>query len=347
MVNLGGGLLTAFPDERVLRPALEHLEVLATVEIIANETTALSTHVLPTKDQLERADINLWDFLSPRVAGLYSPAVVEPVGDRRSSWWVLSELGRRLGYDLAAELPPDDQPASDDVLLAAQAVRARCTFEDLVDNGYIETAHELPAQWIEDYLEELGGWRLAPAQLVAQLAALGTPSTLCLVPRRQKRHVNSQFTFLGDGPEVLLHPDDAASAGGRRWTPVIVRTASGELVGTARVDTGMRRGAVSVPHGHEDANVKPADGPHSGGPADGYGALLGRAGEPASPHRSAAGGRAVDMMSLVCAIEGRPSYRRRSGRRSRSPARRGHWRGTRRRWRRPRAAPPARAAACT
>ncbi len=36
---------------------------------------------------------------------------------------------------------------------------------------------------------------------------------------------------------------------------VIVRSASGELAGTARVDPGMRRGAVSVPHGHEHANV--------------------------------------------------------------------------------------------
>jgi anaerobic selenocysteine-containing dehydrogenase len=73
VLNLGGGLLTAFPDERAMRQALAQLDVLATTEIIENETTALSTHVLPTKDQLERADINLWDFLSPRVAGMYSP----------------------------------------------------------------------------------------------------------------------------------------------------------------------------------------------------------------------------------------------------------------------------------
>jgi len=58
--------------------------VLATIEIIGNETTALSTHVLPTKDQLERADITLWDTLTPRVAVQHTPAVVDPVGDTNS-----------------------------------------------------------------------------------------------------------------------------------------------------------------------------------------------------------------------------------------------------------------------
>ena len=91
--------------------------------------------------------------------------------------------------------------------------------------------------------------------LVAQLATLRPPGPLCLVPRRQKRHVNSQLTFLGDAPEVLLHPDDAAAAGLADGQAVIVRSGTGELSGTARVDPGMRRGAVSVPHGYEGANV--------------------------------------------------------------------------------------------
>jgi anaerobic selenocysteine-containing dehydrogenase len=255
VLNLGGGLLTAFPDEHVLRPALAQLDVLATVDIIANQTTELSTHVLPTKDQLERADVTLWDFMSPRVAAQYSPAVVEPVGERRSAWWVLAELGRRLGHEPGGPLPADDGPESDDVMLARQAARARCTFADLAGRRYVDTGYQLPAQWVEDHVGRLGGWRLAPPQLVAQLAALDDPASLCLVPRRQKRHLNSQLTFLGDAPEVLLHPDDAAAAGVTDGEPVIVRSASGELTGIARVDRGMRHGAVSVPHGHPDANV--------------------------------------------------------------------------------------------
>jgi formylmethanofuran dehydrogenase subunit D len=37
--------------------------------------------------------------------------------------------------------------------------------------------------------------------------------------------------------------------------PVVVRTDRGELTGRAKVDTAIRRGVVSVPHGHHAANV--------------------------------------------------------------------------------------------
>ena len=69
VLNFGGHLLTAFPDANTLEPALRELDVFATIEIIANDTTAISTHVLPTKDQLERADVTLWDFLEPASRG--------------------------------------------------------------------------------------------------------------------------------------------------------------------------------------------------------------------------------------------------------------------------------------
>ena len=36
---------------------------------------------------------------------------------------------------------------------------------------------------------------------------------------------------------------------------VVVRSAHGELTGIAHVDPSIRSGAVSVPHGHQGANV--------------------------------------------------------------------------------------------
>jgi anaerobic selenocysteine-containing dehydrogenase len=248
-LNLGGSLITAFPNAASLVPALRKLDVLATTEILPNETTALSTHVLPTKDQLERPDVTLWDILAPRVSAQHTSAVVDPVGERRSLWWVLAELGRRLGHELA------DTSATDEAMLARVSAGARCSYDELTANGWAEAPRDLPAPWVERHVEQMGGWRLAPRLLIDQLDALREPAALVLVPRRQMRRLNSQLDFLGAAAEVIIHPDDAAAAGLSNDQPLIVRSAHGEITGVAKVDPSIRRGAVSVPHGHAGANV--------------------------------------------------------------------------------------------
>ena len=161
----------------MLADALQGLDVLATLEIMPTEITAISTHVLPAKDQLERADVTLWDILSTRVSAQYTPAVVSPAAERRSTWWILAELGQRLGYSLADTADPDD----DDRMLAQMMGRARSTFAELVTDGYVEATRELPAAWVEAHLDRLGGWRLAPQALIDQLDALTAPEPLVLV----------------------------------------------------------------------------------------------------------------------------------------------------------------------
>ena len=248
-LNLGGSLLTAFPDAGSLLPALEKLDVLATTEILPNETTAISTHVLPTKGQLERPDVTLWDILSPRVSAQHTDALITPVGQRRSMWWVLAEIGRRLGHELA------DTDASDEAMLAQVSSGGRAPYDELVTNGWAEADRELPAPWVDRHIERLGGWRLAPQVLVDQLNALQEPAQLVLVPRRQMRRLNAQLAFLGAVAAIVVHPDDAAAAGVSDDQRLIVRSEHGELTGVARVDASVRRGAVSVPHGHASANV--------------------------------------------------------------------------------------------
>jgi anaerobic selenocysteine-containing dehydrogenase len=113
----------------------------------------------------------------------------------------------------------------------------------------------LPAPWVDRYLDQSGGWRLAPQLLVDQLAALEPPPPLVLIPRRQPRKLNAALDFLGETAAVILHPDDAGEAGVIDGQPVVVRTSRGQLTGTAKVDPAIRRGVVSIPHGHHGANV--------------------------------------------------------------------------------------------
>ena len=67
--------------------------------------------------------------------------------------------------------------------------------------------------------------------------------------------LNAQLEFLGEAAEIVVHPNDAAAAGVSDEQRLIVRSALGKLTGVARVDASVRRGAVSVPHGHAGANV--------------------------------------------------------------------------------------------
>jgi len=248
-LNLGGSILASFPDFNVMEPALRSLDLLATTEIIANPTTAISTHVLPTKDQLEREDVTLWDFLVPSVSAQHTPAVVEPVGERRSAWWVLAEIGRRLGHNLA------DADATDEQMLANTMAAARCSFEEVAATGFVEAPFEVPAGWVERYLDAAGGWRLAPQLLVDQLADLEPPAPLVLIPRRQPKKLNAALDFLGEAATVQLHPEDASTSSVVDGQQVVVRSERGQLTGIAKIDPAIRRGVVAIPHGHYGANV--------------------------------------------------------------------------------------------
>ena len=147
------------PETGKLIPALQNLEVFATTEIINNETTELATHVLPTKDPLERPDITIHDVLSSRVSVQYSPAVVKPVGERRSMWWVFAELGRRLGYDLGSLGDPDT--STDDDVLAVLLAGARTKYDEVAATGWAEVpkSYRRRGSTITSSGWAAGGWR--------------------------------------------------------------------------------------------------------------------------------------------------------------------------------------------
>jgi len=264
LMNFGGRLLLTFPDTNVLTAALEKLELNVATEVVANETTPLCTHVLPTKDAVERAEFTRWDTLAWNVSLQYTPALVQPLGERRSAWWAISQIMRRARLPVPEYVPESDrEEGADELMLARQFGRARCGFDQLKAKRYVEFPHELSAPWVDAHFERIGGWRLAPARIVAQWdemrradeAQLGRPRPLCYTPRRQRRKLNAQLGFLGEPADIMLHPDDAAARGIADGQRVRVHTDRGEIVLAAKVDARMRKGVTSIPHGHAGANV--------------------------------------------------------------------------------------------
>nr|WP_317928951.1 molybdopterin-dependent oxidoreductase [Halioxenophilus sp. WMMB6] len=264
LLNFGGRLLRGFPDTNELSQTLGELELNVTVDILNNETTAYSTHVLPTKDAIERPEFTRWDTLAWNLSLQYSEALVKPLGERRSAWWVIAEIMRRSGMPVAEHVPVDDRTAgADETMLAHMMGSARCSFEELKKARYVELPMEFPARWLDNHIERIGGWRLVPEKLLQQWqqiystdkAQLGQPKPLCFSSRRQRRKFNAQLDFLGAEADMLIHPIDAAAYNIGDGQKVRVSNDKGAIELIARIDTGMRAGVVSIPHGHLEANI--------------------------------------------------------------------------------------------
>jgi anaerobic selenocysteine-containing dehydrogenase len=262
--NFGGSMLRSFPDTNALRAALPKLDLHVNTEIVHNELTPFCTHVLPTKDAVERAEFTRWDTLAWNASLQYTPPLVEPMGERRSAWWVLSQFMRRAGMPVPSHIPDDDRrEGADEFMLSTMMAHARCGFEELKAKRYVEFPMEFPAPWIDRHFERIGGWKLAPPELLAQWtekraadeAASGKPKPLCYSPRRQRKKFNAQLCFLGEPAEIILHPETASAHGIADGQKVRVHNKSGEIVMRAKIDPGMRKGVGSIPHGHLHANV--------------------------------------------------------------------------------------------
>ena len=228
------------------------------LDVVATDTTALATHVLPVTGQLERADLTLGiDQFTATLSTQYTPAVVAPSGERRAAWRVLAELAERLGRSVLPEGLSADT-CTDDDLLRPIADRSRGSWAELVDERVAVAAPVYG--WVTGGVLPNGRWRLAPPLLVEQFSALAAaePAPLALVPRRQVRHLNSQLTTgiaRADPPTVLLNAADADRLGVADGDPIVVSSAHGAVHATATVTDELRRGAVSVPHGLGEPNV--------------------------------------------------------------------------------------------
>jgi anaerobic selenocysteine-containing dehydrogenase len=259
LLVFGGNLLTALPEPGRLGRALATLEALAVVDIVDTQTTALASHVLPSTGQLERADLPyLTDTYAAETWTQATPRVVPPAAERRPGWWIFAELGNRLGIDTRAWTTgkAGDKELADEDFLGPLLAGGPVTLDELKSGA--PRVVEPGTGWVRRGVASAGGWDLAPTVLARRLAEVRPPSRdeLVLVPRRQLRQQNSQLTRTGtaDGrreePLLLIHPADAEARGIETGRLVEVDGANGALRAVAVLDPDMRRGIVSIPHGH-------------------------------------------------------------------------------------------------
>jgi anaerobic selenocysteine-containing dehydrogenase len=263
LVVIGGNPLRALPDPGRLRAALAGLDVLLVADVAHSELVDLATHVWPCTGALERADVPLFmETIGCQVASQQTDAVLPPRAERRPMWWAFAQLAQRLGVRaLPRGMDPDE--VTEDQLLADAARFARVPYEQLKAAPSAVVWARAHFGWIDGTVLAGRRWDAAPAPLVAQLgahaAAEGSAADrgLLLLPRRQRRHLNSYLADqpAGDAPVVLVHPLDAAAAGIADGDVVRVSSDSGAVEAQACLTDGVMRGAVSVPHGFAAPSV--------------------------------------------------------------------------------------------
>lgn len=249
-INLSGHMLTCMPDAERFRSALEKLEVLATVEILDNTIANFSTHALPAKDQLERCDVSLAvDPSFSEIGAQFSPAVVPARGEVRSYWWILTELGKRMGMDFFPGVDPDTMTDRDVVDMIAGGGRVPI---DTGGEANYTLAQERMFGWILDLADQMGGFRLAPQPLVDQLATMQPPASLMLISRRQiKQHNSRKVDDRKEIPAIYISPHDARERQLSDGDTATLRGQHGEITGRIKIDATLSPGALNVPHGWE------------------------------------------------------------------------------------------------
>jgi anaerobic selenocysteine-containing dehydrogenase len=257
MAVFGGNLEVCLPETARSYEALKQLEVLAVFDVTQTRTTDIATHVLPTKSQLERSDMTfVTDTSFPLLVTQYTPALIEPLGQRKAFWWIVGQLGQRMGIDFFPGL--DLESATDDTFLEYILASSEVDFAGLKEKRLIVDPPVIG--WVQRFVDEkIGGWRLAPKLLAEQLRDLEVretddgPDSLILIPRRQKFHENSKLIDLRDPPQVFMNSQDARTAGVEEGALVRVRSVNGEVQRPLKIDDTLRVGCINVPHGWSDA----------------------------------------------------------------------------------------------
>jgi anaerobic selenocysteine-containing dehydrogenase len=256
----GGNPMTAFPQPDRLGRALDQLEVLAVWDIVPSATAERATHLFPSPDPLERADLIAPVHLS-MVYAQYTPPVVPARADRRPMWWSLAKVGQAMGVSVLPEGAEPDA-VSDEQLFNFMVAGTPVSWEQLREAEGRPVPFDREDRWVERTVLPAGRWNLAPPLLLDRLEpALARPRhPLVLGNRREVQHTNSTMAWgVGDGPApepyLYINPIDADSSGITAGALVEVRTPHGVVRATARLEEGLSPGTVTIPHGFSEPNV--------------------------------------------------------------------------------------------
>jgi len=275
LIVSGGNPVVAFPDQVKTEAALDALELLVVIDPRMTPTARRAHYVIAPRLELERADVpHIMDSRFPAPYSNYTPAVLDSDDDLLCEWEVFAGIAARNGTEI--ELPGGRVPHAggvldagldDDAILDLVYANARLPMEEIRTNrGVIH--HERRVVVVEAGADDVARFALAPAEVVAELAAvLGESSgaevldgyvaerfPFRLVSRRMKHVVNSlgpelpALGRIGTTNPAYMHPDDLERLGVADGALVLIESPHGAVVGVAAAADDVKAGVVSMSH---------------------------------------------------------------------------------------------------
>ncbi len=265
-----------------LAEALDHLDLLVSIDIYVSETGARADYVLPATDMLERSDYPVaWAGLQVTEHAQWTPAVVAPAAERRPEWQIFSDLAvacgaPALGSSVCNTLPRVNrwlarrgrrQITPDTFLALLLRTGGKVSMADLRRHPRGVLLPETPAgSFLSGRVPTIDGRvHLAPPELLADLrrveaaeadhlARAADLESLVLIGRRERRSHNS---WMHNNPGIrqpesntaLLHPADAGRRGISDDDLIEVVGAAGTIRLPVKLTDTVREGVVVVPHG--------------------------------------------------------------------------------------------------
>ena len=254
LLLLGGNPLSCAPRPDRLRAALEGLDVFAVADVFESRLTESATHVLPCTWITERDEFRCFPGIGMR-RGYFSPALVPPDAERRYGWWVLAQLGRRLGIEVLPGIDPD---TVDDESVVRHVAHALSDFAgDVIEAGPYGVDTPTRIGWYHEKILPGGRWRLAPRVLVERLAQVWEEDDggLRLIAGRTITSVNAAHYAAEAPPPIHVSPDTARDYEIATGDQIRVSTSVGAVEGRAEVDDGLTSQTIWMNHGWLEQNV--------------------------------------------------------------------------------------------
>ncbi len=256
MFIMGENPLMSDPDTNHVRKQLERLDFLVVSELFMSETAAVADVVLPAVSYAEKD--GTYTATDRRIQRLHR--AVEPVGDSRPDWWILSQLSGRLGYPMRYAHPSE---VMDEIATVTPIYRG-VSYARLEGDGLrwpVPAADHpgTPILHVERFSRGLGRFHVVEHRPPAEEPDAEYP--LLLTTGRVLYHWHTgtmtrrspTLTDQGNEPFVEISEADAERLGVHHDQMVRVASRRGEITLRARVTVGIMGGVVFIPFHFSEA----------------------------------------------------------------------------------------------